>query len=374
MIQPKPLIKPNNPCFSSGPCAKRPGYSPAELDKRTLGRSHRGKIGKKLLKEAIDKTRDILGIPSDYLLGIVPASDTGAFEMAMWNLLGERPVEVLYFESFGKAWADDIRYELKLEKTRYHAADYGFLPDLSKINFNHDLVFTWNGTTSGVRVPGGDFIPELRRGLTLCDATSAVFAMDIPWDKLDVVTFSWQKALGGEAGHGMLVLSPRAVKRLETFSPDRPLPKIFRLKKNNRVNYDLFEGSTINTPSLLCTEDYLDALRWAKNLGGLEALIKRSKNNLEVIASFVQKNDWLDFLASNPQVRSNTSVCLTLELTPEQVKRIAGLMEEEQVAYDISSYRDAPPGLRFWCGGTVEKEDLQKAMPWLQWAYEKVKT
>ncbi len=371
-MQPKPERKPVNPHFSSGPCAKRPGYNLEALQNAPLGRSHRSVIGKSKLKIAIDKTKEILGLPKDYLAAIVPASDTGAFEMAMWNLLGERPVEVVHFESFGKTWADDIRKQLRLEKARFHAADYGCLPDLSKINFNHDLVFTWNGTTSGVKVPGGEFIPAGRKGLALCDATSAVFAMDLPWDKLDAATFSWQKVPGGEAAHGMLILSPRAVQRIETYTPPWPLPKIFRLKKDGRLLEDLFEGSTINTPSMLCVEDYLDALQWAEDIGGLPELIRRSKENLAVIEKFVEENSWIQFLAANPSIRSNASVCLKVKLSPEQVKSLTKLLESEGAAYDIASYRDAPPGLRFWCGATVEKEDLETAMLWVKWAYHQV--
>ena len=370
----RPKKKPGKTHFSSGPCAKRPGYNLEALQNSPLGRSHRSSIGKARLKEAIDKTKDILNLPQDYLVGIVPASDTGAFEMAMWNLLGKKAVEVVFFEAFGKTWADDIKKELKLENITYHQADYGLLPDLSKINFKHDLVFTWNGTTSGVKVPDGDFIPADREGLTLCDATSAVFAMEMPWNKLDAVTFSWQKVLGGEAAHGMLILSPRAVERLESYSPPWPLPKIFRLKKGDKLNQEIFEGSTINTPSMLCTEDYLDALRWAENIGGLEQLIKRSKNNLEVIETFVAEHDWIDFLAAEPAIRSNTSVCLTVELEPDQIKQLIKLLEKEEIANDIASYRDAPSGLRFWCGATVEKEDLQAAMQWLEYAYHQIKS
>ncbi len=369
----KPKDKPGKAHFSSGPCAKRPGYNLDSLQSAPLGRSHRSSIGKARLKEAIDKTKVILELPKDYLVGIVPASDTGAFEMAMWSLLGKRAVDVAYFEAFGKTWADDIRKELKLEAVNYHQADYGFLPDLSKINFENDLVFTWNGTTSGVKVPGGDFIPAERRGLTICDATSAVFAMDIPWDKLDVVTYSWQKVLGGEAAHGMLILSPRAVERIENYSPPWPLPKIFRLKKGDKLNYEIFEGSTINTPSMLCNEDYLDALQWAESIGGLAGLIRRSENNLKVIEDFVTGHNWIDFLAAEPAIRSNTSVCLTVDLEPDQIKQLIKILETEDIAYDIASYRDAPAGLRFWCGATVEQKDLQIAMQWLEYAYQQVK-
>jgi len=368
----KPKQKPANPNFSSGPCAKRPGYSLERLKSAPLGRSHRSIAGKARLKEAIEKTKTILKIPGDYLVGIVPASDTGAFEMAMWNLLGERPVDALYFEAFGKTWADDIKQELKLENANYHGADFGHLPDLSKLDFGHDLVFTWNGTTSGVKVPGGDFIPPDRRGLTICDATSAVFAVEIPWEKLDVATFSWQKVPGGEAAHGMLILSPRAVARLESYDPPWPLPKIFRIKKKGALDRAIFEGSTINTPSMLCTEDYLDSLQWMEELGGLDELIRKSKENLAVIEQLVAENEWAHFLAADPSIRSNTSVCLTLDLAPEKIQQLTDLLEQEEAALDISSYRDAPPGLRFWCGATVEKMDLELAMEWLKWAYHQV--
>ncbi len=371
-MHPRPKQKPGKPHFSSGPCAKRPGYSLEALQSAPLGRSHRSNTGKERLKKAIEKTKEILKVPDNYLAGIVPASDTGAFEMAMWNLLGERGVDVAYFEAFGKTWADDIKSELKLTDVNYYGAVYGSLPDLTKINFDRDLVFTWNGTTSGVKVPGGDFIPEERTGLTLCDATSAVFAMEIPWEKIDVATFSWQKVPGGEAAHGMLILSPRAVERLESYQPPWPLPKIFRLKKGSRLNREIFEGSTINTPSMLCTEDYLDSLYWMENIGGLSELIKKSKENLAVIDNFVAENEWINFLAEDPSIRSNTSVCLTLDLEPEQVKELTGLLAQEEVAFDISAYRDAPPGLRFWCGATVEKDDLALAMQWVKWAYHMV--
>ncbi|MFO8191438.1 MAG: phosphoserine transaminase [Bacillota bacterium] len=370
----KPQRKPNCPNFSSGPCAKRPGYNLSSLKKDLLGRSHRSKEGKARLKKAIEKTKKILGMPADYMLGIVPASDTGAFEMAMWSLLGPKPVDVFYFESFGKTWADDIEKQLKLPEVNVITADYGFLPDLKQINFDHDVVLTWNGTTSGVKIPGGDFIPTDRKGLVLCDATSAVFAMEIPWEKLDVVTFSWQKVLGGEAAHGMLVLSPRAVERIENYTPPLPLPKIFRLAKKGKLIKDIFEGSTINTPSMLCTEDYLDALDWAEKIGGLPALIRRSKENLQVIENFVEAHDWINFLAADPAVRSNTSVCLIVDLDAEQLKDLVGLLEAEEAAFDTASYRDAPSGLRFWCGATVDKENLALAMQWLEWAYHEVKT
>jgi phosphoserine aminotransferase len=368
----KPTQKPLNPRFSSGPCAKRPGYSIANLDPALLGRSHRSTAGKARLQEAIDKSRKILGLPDNYLLGLVPGSDTGAFEMAMWNLLGARPVDVVYFESFGKTWADDISGQLKLDNVNVYKAPYGELPDLSLVNQDHDLVFTWNGTTSGVKVPNGNFIAANRKGLVLCDATSAVFAMDLPWEKLDAVTFSWQKVLGGEAAHGMLILSPRAVQRLESYSPPWPLPKVFRLTKGGNLIAEIFEGSTINTPSMLCLEDYLDALDWAESIGGLPALINRSAENLAVVEAFVSSKPWASFLANEKNCRSNTSVCLTLDLDQGQLKELIRLMAAEEIAYDIASYRDAPGGLRFWCGATVEKEDLALALDWLSWAYGQV--
>lgn len=369
----KPTVKPRNPNFSSGPCAKPPGYDLALLSGAPLGRSHRSKVGKSRLFKAIQRTKEVLGIPASYRVGIVPASDTGAVEMALWSLLGPRPVDVVYFESFGKTWADNVKNQLRLRDVREISADYGFLPDLSTINFNHDVVLTWNGTTSGVKVPNGDFIPSDRDGLIICDATSAVYAMEIPWDKLDVITFSWQKVLGGEAGHGMLVLSPRAVERIESYTPAWPMPKIFRLKKKGKLNAGIFEGATINTPSMLCNEDYLQALDWAESIGGLPALIRRSKENLKVIEEFVDRHEWISFLAVEPEIRSNTSVCLTVNLPPDKLKTLIDLLDKEQAAYDIASYREAPAGLRFWCGATVEREDLQVAMQWLEWAYYKVK-
>ncbi|NMD42719.1 MAG: phosphoserine transaminase [Firmicutes bacterium] len=371
-MNPKPTLKPENPFFSSGPCAKYPRYSLEALADAPLGRSHRSALGRSRLLQSIRMTGEILGIPKDYLVGIVPASDTGAVEMALWNLLGARAVDVLCFEAFGRGWAHDIEEQLKLKDLRVISADYGLLPDLSRLDFSRDLVFTWNGTTSGVKVPDGGFIPSDRQGLTICDATSAVFAMEIPWEKLDVVTFSWQKVLGGEAAHGMLVLSPRAVRRIETYTPPWPLPKIFRLKEGGKLLRSLFEGSTINTPSMLCNEDYLAALRWARSIGGLPALIRRSRDNLGVIAAFVAAHEWIDFLAADPAIRSNTSVCLTVELPPEKLQQLLRLLEEEQAAYDIASYRDAPPGLRFWCGATVEQSDLERALLWLEWAYREV--
>ncbi|AEV69740.1 phosphoserine transaminase [Acetivibrio clariflavus] len=368
----KPANKPSNPCFSSGPCAKHPGYTIDELKDAPLGRSHRSSLGKEKLALSIAKTKEILNIPEDYKVGIVPASDTGAFEMLMWNVLGPRPVDVLVFESFGKGWANDIKNELKLENVNILSADYGELPDLSQVNFDHDVVFTWNGTTSGVKIPNGDWIPSDRKGLTLCDATSAVFAMDIPWDKIDALTFSWQKVLGGEAAHGMLVISPRVVERLESYNPPWPLPKIFRIKKKGKLDESIFEGSTINTPSMLCNEDYLQALKWAESIGGLKAMIARSEENLSVLEDFVAKHNWIHFLAKEKQYRSNTSVCFTVDLPEDKLKNMIKLLAEEKVAYDIGSYKEAPTGLRIWCGATVEKSDLELLCQWLEWAYESV--
>ncbi|MCP4753736.1 MAG: phosphoserine transaminase [Proteobacteria bacterium] len=369
----KPVKKPENPNFSSGPCSKRPGYTLEALNDAPLGRSHRSALGKSKLAESIDRTRRVLGVPEDYKVGIVPASDTGAFEMAMWSLLGPREVDVLVWESFGKGWATDITQQLKLDNVRVLDAEYGKLPDLSQIDFNRDVVFTWNGTTSGVRVPDGNWIPDDRSGLALCDATSAVFAMDLPWKKLDVVTYSWQKVLGGEGAHGVLILSPAAVERLESYTPPWPMPKIFRLTKNQKLNEGIFKGSTINTPSMLCNEDYLDTLRWVESLGGLGSMIKRCDDNLGAIEAFVEKHEWIGFLAESGDIRSNTSVCLTLNLEPEQVKSLVKLLADENVAYDCGSYRDAPPGLRFWCGATIEASDVQAMLPWLEWAYHEVK-
>ncbi|BAU64003.1 phosphoserine aminotransferase [Stanieria sp. NIES-3757] len=379
----KPQQQPKNPCFSSGPCAKRPGWKPQVLENALLGRSHRGKLGKAKLMEVIDRTRNILGVPSDYRIGIVPASDTGAVEMAMWSLLGPRGVDAIGWESFGLAWVTDIVKQLKLSNARSIKADYGDLPDLSQVDPNNDVVFTWNGTTSGVKVPNGDWIADNREGLTICDATSAVFAMELPWQKLDVVTYSWQKVLGGEAQHGMLILSPRAVERLESYTPSWPLPKIFRLTKGGKLIEGIFKGETINTPSLLCVEDVLDALKWAESLGGLEALIKRSLNNLQAVEKWVEQTDWIDFLANDPATRSNTSICLKIvapwftELSLEEqqkfTKDLASLLDKEGVAYDIGSYRDAPPGIRLWGGATVETSDFELLFPWLEWAYSTAK-
>jgi phosphoserine aminotransferase len=369
----KPSIKPANPNFSSGPCSKRPGYSVSQLDIRTLGRSHRSTLGKATLAHAIDQTHELLGLPADYRVGIVPASDTGAVEMALWSLLGPRPVDVLAWESFGRGWLIDIQQHLKLQNLRALTAEYGELPDLTQANPAHDVVFTWNGTTSGVRVPNGDWISDSREGLTICDATSAVFAMPLPWQKLDVVTYSWQKVLGGEGAHGVLILGPRAVERLEQWAPPWPLPKIFRLLKGGRLNEGIFRGSTINTPSMLCVADYLDALGWVRSIGGVKETMARCDRNLAVIGAFVSQHDWLGFLAADPDARSNTSVCLSLDLTADQVKQLVTVLARESVAFDIGSYRDAPPGLRIWCGATVEASDLEKLMPWLEWAYQEVK-
>ena len=368
----QPQIKPKNPNFSSGPCAKRPGYDVSKLQLDTLGRSHRSAIGKKALGLACSETARILGLPEGYRVAVVPASDTGAIEMAMWSLLGPRGVDVLEWETFSATWTSDIVEQLKLPDVRVIKADYGDLPDLAQVDFNNDVVFVWNGTTSGVKVPDGEWIPDDRAGLTLCDATSAIFAMDMPWHKLDVITYSWQKVLGGEGGHGMLILSPRAVERLEAYTPPWPMPKIFRMTANGKLNEGLFKGDTINTPSMLCVADYLDALQWADSLGGLNGLIAKSQANLKVIADFVAANDWISFLAKDPSTVSNTSVCLTLTATDAQVKKMVALLEAEGVAYDIGAYKDAPAGLRIWCGATVEAADLEALMPWLTWAYAKV--
>mmetsp|Transcript_44914 Transcript_44914/g.54416 ORF Transcript_44914/g.54416 Transcript_44914/m.54416 type:complete len:426 (-) Transcript_44914:75-1352(-) len=373
-----PALKPKNPEFSSGPCKKHPGFDVNNFDKRTLGRSHRSKIGKERLALAISESKRILGVPDDYLLGIVPASDTGAYEMAMWNMLGARDIDVVHFESFGKGWFTDAISHLKLRDivtVNEHTAEYGSLPDLSKTSPKNDILFTFNGTTSGVRVPKGcDFIADDREGLTFCDATSSTFAMEQPWEKLDVVTYSWQKVLGGEGAHGVLILSPRAVERLETYTPEnRPLPKIFRMVKKGKVDRAIFDGSTINTPSMLCVEDYIDALKWADSVGGLDGLIKICNDNLNVVEQFVEANsDWIGFLAKDKETRSSTSVCLTLELSATQIKKFVSLLESEGVALDIGGYRDAPPSIRIWCGSTVEKEDVEALMPWLKWAYEQV--
>ena len=367
----KPASRPNAPQFSSGPCAKRPGWSPENLKDAPLGRSHRAKVGKDKLKLAIDLTREVLQVPADYRIGIVPASDTGAVEMALWSLLGARPVEMLAWESFGEGWVTDVVKQLKLD-AKVKVAPYGQIVDFASVNFNSDVVFTWNGTTSGVRVPHGDWIPDERAGLTICDATSAVFAMELPWNKLDVVTYSWQKVLGGEGAHGMLILSPRAVQRLESYTPAWPMPKIFRMTSGGKLIEGLFKGETINTPSMLCVADYLDALAWVESIGGVSATIARSQANLQVIEDFVAVTPWIHFLADDPAVRSNTSVCLTLDLPEDKVKQLVKRLESEGVAYDIGAYKDAPAGIRIWCGATVEKADLQALMPWLVWAYEQV--
>ncbi|GMI24597.1 hypothetical protein TeGR_g11629 [Tetraparma gracilis] len=368
-----PAVKPASPEFSSGPCKKRPGYDLWNGNPRNLGRSHRSAVGKKTLKDAIEKTKEILGLPEGYHVGIVPASDTGAYEMAMWNVLGERGVDVAHWESFGKGWFGDAISHLKLRDTVEvveHTAGYGELPDLTKTDPAKDLCFTFNGTTSGVRVPNTDFISADRTGLTLCDATSAAFAMEMDWSKLDITTYSWQKVLGGEGAHGVLILSPRAVERLESYTPEnRPLPKIFRLTKKGKLDGGIFTGATINTPSMLAVEDYLDALEWSESIGGLKGLIKRSEDNLAVVADFVEKNSWIQFLAKDPATRSSTSVCLTLDLTPDQIKVFVKLLEKENVALDVGGYRDAPPSIRIWCGSTVETSDVEALMPWLEWAY-----
>ena len=379
----KPSVRTANPNFSSGPCAKRPGWTPMALTGVPAGRSHRAPVGKVKLKEAIDLTREILGVPADYRIGIVPASDTGAVEMAMWSLLGARGVDMVAWESFGETWVADVLKQLKIKDTRVINAPYGELPDLSKIDFDRDVVFTWNGTTSGVRVPNGDFIPADRKGLTLCDATSAAFAQRLDWPKLDVVTFSWQKVLGGEGAHGMLILSPRAVDRLETYTPPWPMPKIFRLTNGGKIIEGIFVGDTINTPSMLCNEDYLDALHWAKSIGSLQGLIGRADANLKAIADWVAKTDWVDFLARVPETRSNTSVCLqvvdsAVKALPDDkqaavAKKIAALLDQEGIAYDIDSYRDAPSGLRIWCGATVETSDVKALTHWLDWAFATAK-
>ena len=379
----KPGVRPATPHFSSGPCAKRPGWSLQTLTDALLGRSHRSKAGRAKLTRALALTREILEIPADYRVAIVPASDTGAVEMAMWSMLGARPVTMLAWESFGEGWVTDVAKQLKLKNVTLLKADYGALPDLTRVDPASDVVFTWNGTTSGVRVPNADWIAADRQGLTICDATSAAFSQALDWKKLDVATFSWQKALGGEAAHGMLVLSPRAVERLETYTPPWPLPKLFRMTKGGKLNAGIFEGETINTPSMLCVEDYLDALRWAKAAGGLRALMARSDANAKVIADWVAVTPWISFLAADPAIRSNTSVCLKVvdptvtKLSADAqaafAKGIAASLEKEGVAYDIAAYRDAPPGLRIWCGATIEVSDLEALTPWLEWAYAAAK-
>jgi len=383
MAAQKPGVRPVVPHFASGPCAKRPGWSLQGLTDALLGRSHRSKAGRAKLKRAVDLTREILGVPQDYRIAIVPASDTGAVEMAMWSLLGARPVTMVAWESFGEGWVTDVAKHLRLEHVTVLKSAYGDLPDLSRVDPATDVVFTWNGTTSGVRVPDARWIAADRQGLTICDATSAAFAQPLDWPKLDVVTFSWQKALGGEAAHGMLVLSPRAVQRLESYQPAWPLPKLFRMTKGGKLNEGIFAEETINTPSMLCVEDYLDTLKWAKSIGGLNALIARADANTKVIADWVARTPWVAFLARDPRTRSNTSVCLEVvdpaivALPPDQqgafAKAVAGALEKEGVAYDIAYYRDAPPGLRIWCGATVEASDVEALTPWLDWAFAQAK-
>nr|WP_319514107.1 phosphoserine transaminase [uncultured Cohaesibacter sp.] len=378
-----PAVRPNNPHFSSGPCSKRPGWSLDSLADAPLGRSHRAKLGKSKLKEAIDLTREVLGVPADYRIGVVPASDTGAVEMALWSLLGARGTDILVWESFGAGWATDVVKQLKLDDTRVMKADYGQIPDLSAVDFSRDVVFTWNGTTSGVRVPNGDWIPADREGLTICDATSAAFAQDLAWDKLDVVTYSWQKVLGGEAAHGMLILSPRAVERLESYTPAWPMPKIFRMTKSGKLIEGIFEGATINTPSMLCVEDYLDGLKWSKTIGGLDALMKRANDNLATLEAWAEKTPWVDFLAKDKAIRSNTSVCFTIvdedvaalddAAQAKFAKALVARLDKEGVAYDIGAYRDAPTGLRIWAGATVEASDLDALTKWLDWAFAQEK-
>jgi phosphoserine aminotransferase len=378
-----PGVRPAVPHFSSGPCAKRPGWSLQALTDAALGRSHRAKLGKGKLKRAIDLTREVLQVPADYRIGIVPASDTGAVEMALWSLLGARPVTMLTWESFGEGWVSDVTKELKLKDVTVLKAPYGRLPDLAKVDWSTDVVFTWNGTTSGVRVPNGDWIAADRQGLAICDATSAAFAQRLDWAKLDVATFSWQKALGGEAAHGMLILSPRAVARLESYKPPWPLPKIFRMTKGSKLNEALFEGETINTPSMLCVEDYLDTLGWAKQIGGLDALIARADANTKALADWVRRTPWVEFLARDAAIRSNTSVCLEIvdpavttlpaDAQGAFAKSLTSLIEKEGAGYDLAYYRDAPPGLRIWCGATVEASDVEALTHWLDWAFGKTK-
>ncbi len=383
MTHAKPGQKPANNLFSSGPCAKRPGWTLQALKDASLGRSHRAKVGKAKLKEAIDLTRSVLGVPADYRIGIVPASDTGAVEMAMWSLLGARPVDLLAWESFGEGWVTDAVKQLKLKDARVIKAGYGDIADLASVNFDHDVVFTWNGTTSGVRVPDGEWIAADRQGLTICDATSAAFAQDLDWAKLDVVTFSWQKVLGGEAAHGMLILSPRAVERLESYVPAWPMPKIFRMTKGGKIIEGIFQGETINTPSMLCVEDYLDALHWAQSIGNLSGLIARADANTKAISDFVARQPGIDFLAQDPKTRSNTSVCLiftdpavtalSADLQAGFAKSVASMLEKEGVALDIGAYRDAPAGLRIWCGATVETADVEALTHWIAWAMAEAK-
>jgi phosphoserine aminotransferase len=379
----KPGSKPNVPHFSSGPCAKRPGWTPENLKDAALGRSHRAKVGKAKLKLAIDLTREVLEVPADYRIGIVPASDTGAVEMALWSLLGARPVTMVAWESFGEGWVTDVVKQLKLKDVTKLTASYGEIPDLTKVDKNSDIVFTWNGTTSGVRVPNADWIAADREGLTICDATSAAFAQKLDWAKLDVTTFSWQKALGSEGGHGMLILSPRAVARLESYTPAWPLPKIFRMTKGDKLNEGIFVGETINTPSMLALEDYLDALNWAKSIGGLKALMARADANTKVLTDWQAKTSWVDFLATDKSIRSNTSVCLKVvdpaitslaaDAQADFAKKLVALVEKEGAGYDLGAYRDAPPGLRIWCGATVETADVAALTHWLDWAFAETK-
>ena len=376
----KPDVRPQNLCFSSGPCAKRPGWSVSALEGALTGRSHRSKLGRARIKEVSDRSRKLLGVPDDYRIGLVPASDTGAVEMSLWSLLGPRGVDVLAWESFGQGWVTDITKQLKLPDVRVLPADYGQISDLAQVDFSRDVVFTWNGTTSGVRVPDADWIPDAREGLAICDATSAVFAMNVPIAKLDVVTYSWQKVLGGEGQHGMLILSPRAVERLESYAPPWPLPKIFRMTKGGKLSEAIFQADTINTPSMLCVEDALDGLRWAEEIGGLPELVRRSEANLAAVAEWVGRTPWVEFLVAEPAIRSSTSICLKIVdpwftgLSAEDQagipKKMVSLLEAEGAAYDCASYRDAPPGLRVWGGATVAKSDLEALFPWLDWAYE----
>jgi phosphoserine aminotransferase len=366
----KPRLRPARPYFSSGPCAKPPGWNPDKLDLRMLGRSHRSRLGKERLQLCIDLMRETLQLPEKHRLGIVPASDTGAFEMAMWTMLGLRPVTALAWESFGEGWVTDAATQLKLDP-KVIRADYGDLPDLGQVDWTSDVLFTWNGTTSGVRVPDGDWIADGREGLSFVDATSAVFAYDLPWDRIDVATFSWQKVLGGEGAHGVLILGPRAVERLESYRPDRPLPKIFRMVKDGKLNQAIFRGETINTPSMLAVEDAIWALQWAQRIGGLKGLMARADANAAALDRIVEQRDWLQHLAERPEIRSKTSVCLTV--AGADPKRMAKLLEQEEVAFDIASYRDAPPGLRIWCGATVDAADIEALGPWLDWAWEQSK-
>lgn len=384
MTAAKPDTRPANPNFSSGPCSKRPGWHLGVLENAFLGRSHRHKTGKQRLKEVIDRTRAILGIPEDYRIGIVPASDTGAIEMAMWSVLGPRGVEVLAWESFGKQWAEDIEKQLRFDDVTVRSAPYGELPDLSEVDFTKDIIFTWNGTTGGVRVPNGDWIPADREGLTIADSTSATFAMDMPWDKIDIATWSWQKAMGGEAAHGMLVLSPRAVERMESYSPPWPMPKVFRMKKGDKLREDIFEGVTINTPSMLCVEDAIDGLKWAESIGGLPALLDRVSSNNKALDAWVQSADWIDYICADPNSRSTTSVVLVVTADwfqamdeaeqRDAIKRFTGILEEEGACFDIGSHKDAPPGLRIWCGATVEASDMAALGPWMDWAFAELKS